>query len=81
MWPAIFNVLRLAAYGSVGYFVNDVGDAVQQMFFQKDPATVKKTSGEFKWWYIFLILIALGAVISLILYLIQSLFPSKKSRK
>lgn len=70
MWPAIYTALRFASYAALGYFVNDVGDAVSSV----TGTTGRDENGKFKWWWILVILFGGAILIGLTL---KFLIPKK----
>lgn len=78
MWQIAIRVLTWASTAALGYFINDVGDAAEKVL----PITGARdtTTGQFKWWYIFLLLIIVSAVIYFIGKFLIGFLPKSKRR-
>lgn len=75
MWPAILQTLRLISIASAGYFVNDVGDAVEKT---ANVTNARDKDGKFKPWFVILVFGLIFGIIFLMLAILKKLTGVKK---
>lgn len=63
MWGLVMRGAMWAFPALAGYFVNDIGDGLAKVLPKETGEKVRDEKGEFKWWYIASIFVALGAAV------------------
>jgi len=71
MWAWIINAFRVAAPGAIGYFINDIGDAVDKFIPEGWRDKIRGKDGGLAWWFIALLFLMLGGVVMVVLKLVS----------
>jgi len=71
MWTWLINAFRVAAPGAIGYFINDVGDAIEKVLPDSFRSKVRSGNGGFTWWFMAIVFLLLGAAVLMLLKVIS----------
>lgn len=80
MFPWLLSALRAAAPALAGYFINDIGDGIDKVLPDSVKAKVKDSNG-FKWWFVAIILVVVGGVLTFVISMLAKTFGKGKGKK
>jgi len=80
MGPALIAFTRLVGTLATGYWLNDFGTWIATTF-GFGSKVVTPAGNKFQWWYVLILLVILGGLVSLVIWGIQKIVPSSRGRR